>query len=301
MIDLNDYFYFVHVVEQRGFSPAARLLDLPKSRLSRHINHLEERLGVRLLQRSSRQFSITEIGQAFYERARAMLDEMEAAEATIKRQSNVLSGRVRISCSVAIAQALLNDLIAQFLRKHPKVNIIQQVTNQNVDLLELGIDLAIRGHSEALPDSSLIQRRLIPAPWHMFAGQLYLDKAGAPTSPQDLSDHIGLKLGWQPASGHWNLRSADGTQASIPFNPRLCSDDMETLKHAAMQGLGIVALPAYLCRAEVASGRLHRILSEWTAGDAEVSILMPSRRGVLPAVKALQEFLIQKVPGILLR
>ncbi len=301
MIDLNDYFYFVHVVEQRGFSPAARLLDLPKSRLSRHINHLEERLGVRLLQRSSRKFAITETGQAFYERARIMLNEVEAAEAAVKRQTNVLSGRIRISCSVTVAQFLLKDLIAQFLREHPKVDIIQQVTNQNVDLVESGIDLAIRGHHEALPDSSLIQRKLIATPWHVFAGPLYLEKAGTPTLPQDLSNHSGLKLGWQPASGHWNLHHANGIQASIPFSPRLSSDDMETLKHAAIQGLGIVALPAYICRTEIASGFLHRILPEWTAGNAELSILMPSRYGVMPAVKALMEFLIQQVPGVLSR
>lgn len=300
MIDLNDYFYFVHVVEQRGFSPAARFLEVPKSRLSRHVQQLEERLGVRLIQRTSRQFAVTEIGQAFYQHARTLMDEMEAAEATVKRQTNTLSGRVRISCSVSMAQFVLKDLVARFLRENPKVDIIQQVTNQHVDLVESGIDVAIRAHSDPLPDSDLIQRKLFPAPWGLFAGQSYLDREGTPVSPQDLSRHTGLKLGWQPASGQWHLRHHNGMRASVPFNPRLCSDDMITLKHAAIDGLGIVALPAYMCRQEEAKGQLQALLPDWTAGDAEVTLLMPSRQGVIPAVKALTDFLVQEAPDIVM-
>ncbi len=293
MIDLNDYFYFVHVVEQRGFSPASRLLDVPKSRLSRHIQQLEQRLDVRLIQRTSRQFAVTDIGQVFYQHARSLIDEMEAAEATVKRQSNTLSGRIRLSCSVAMAQDFLKNLITQFLIDNPGVDIIQQVTNQHVDIVETGIDLAVRAHNGPLPDSNMIQRHLMPAPWQLFAGHSYLAKQAPPNTPQDLAQHSGLKLGWQPASGQWNLRNANQVKASIPFKPRLCSDDMKTLKQAAIDGLGIVALPAYLCQSELDRGELLRILPEWTAGDAEVTLLMPSRHGVLPAVKALADFLVE--------
>lgn len=299
MIDLNDYFYFVHVVEQKGFSPAARLLDVPKSRLSRHVQQLEQRLDARLLQRSSRQFAVTEVGQAFYQHARNMLDEMAIAEATVKRQTQTLSGRVKLSCSVSMAQFVLKDLLAQFLNQHPKVDIIQQVTNQHVDLIESGIDLAIRAHSAPLPDSDLIQRHLFPAPWGLFAGPGYLEKAGTPHSPEDLAQHSGLKLGWQPASGNWHLQHSNGMQASVPFTPRLCSDDMMTLKHAAMSGLGIIGLPAYMCRQEVNSGQLQPVLPEWSAGDAQVTLLMPSRHGVIPAVKALADFLLKEAPQLI--
>lgn len=278
MIDLNDYFYFVHVVEQRGFSPAARALDMPKSRLSRHVQQLESRLGVRLLQRTSRQFAVTDIGETFYRHARTLLDEMEAAEATVKRQTNTLAGRIRLSCSVAMAHFLLKDLVAQFLVDNPKVDIVQQVTNQHVDLVEAGIDLAIRAHTGPLPDSNLIQRKLMPATWHLFAGQAYVEQFGAPSTPNDLARYSGLKLGWQPATGHWHLRNERDMKASIPFNPRLCSDDIMTLQQAAVDGLGIVALPAYMCQGEIDSGQLVRVLPEWTAGDAELSLLMPSRR-----------------------
>ncbi len=293
MIDLNDYFYFVYVVEHRGFAPAARALDIPKSRLSRHIQQLEERLGVRLLQRTSRRFAITDVGQTFFQHARSMVDEMEAAEATVNRQSTTLAGPVRITCSVAMAQWVLQDFFLEFLSKHPKVTLIEQVTNQHVDLVESGIDLAVRAHTGPLPDSNLVQRHLMPAPWHLFAGQRYVDQFGCPETPQALMQHSGLKLGWKPASGQWQLRSTQGVDAVVPFQPRLCSDDIETLKIAAIQGLGIVALPAYLCRPELERGELVRLLPEWTAGDAEVSLLMPSRRGVMPAVSALADYLVK--------
>lgn len=295
-MDLNDYFYFVHVVEKRGFAAAGRALDVPKSRLSRHIRQLEERLGARLIQRTSRQFEITDAGEAFYRHARAALDEVEAAEAAVLRRTNTLSGTVRLSCSVGVAQFAIRKAISAFLRENPQVKIIQQVTNRTVDLVESGVDLAIRGHTGDLPDSSLIQSRLAQVDWHLFAGQSYLEQQGAPVSPHDLEGHAGLKLGWRPEFGHWSLRGPDETTISIPFEPRLCSDDMVTLKELSAEGVGIVALPAYVCRDDVERGRLVRLLPGWTAGNAMLSLLMPSRRGQPPAVEALAGFLRDHVP-----
>ncbi len=297
-MDLNDYFYFVHVVEKRGFAPAGRALGVPKSRLSRHVQQLEDRLEARLIQRTSRQFAVTDVGETFYRFARAALDEVEAAEAAVKRQTNTLSGQVRLTCSVGMAQFALRDVLVPFLVDNPKVDVVQHVTNRAVDLVEGGFDMAIRAHTGPLPDSSLIQRRLAPAPWHLFAGPTYLERAGIPTSPESLDGHTGLKLGYKPERGSWALRGPDGVTATVPYQPRLCSDDMVTLKDAATSGLGIVGLPAYICRDDVASGRLLRVLPEWTAGDAEISLLLPSRRGVMPAVQALAEHLQEAYPHV---
>ncbi|MEA1942286.1 MAG: LysR substrate-binding domain-containing protein [Pseudomonadota bacterium] len=295
-MDLNDYFYFVHVMEKRGFAPAARALGVPKSRLSRHIRQLEDRIGARLIQRTSRQFIVTDAGEAFYRHARAALDEVDAAEAAVRRTVNRLSGQVRLSCSVGIAQFALRETISRFLSENPGVDVIQHVSNQPVDLVEAGIDLAVRGHAGPLPDSSLIQSRLAPVVWHLFAAPSYLDSAGAPSTPDDLGHHAGLKLGWRPDSGQWTLDGPDGMSAAIPFRPRLCSDDMVTLKQAAADGLGIVALPAYVCREDVELGRLVRLLSDWSAGNAQLSLLMPTRRGMPVAVQALADFLRLEVP-----
>ena len=297
-MDLNDYFYFVHVVEKRGFAPAGRALGVPKSRLSRHIRQLEEHLGARLIQRTSRRFTITDAGNAFYRHARAALNEVAAAEAAVRRQANTLSGTVRLSCSVGVAQFAISPALSRFMAANPKVKIVQQVTNQTVDLVEAGIDMAIRGHADPLPPSSLIQSRLAPVVWHLFAGPSYLDSAGTPARPEDLETHTGLKLGWRPETGNWSLRGPGDTHVSIPFTPLLCSDDMVTLKQCAADGQGIVALPAYVCREDVARGKLVRVLPDWTAGDAQLSLLTPSRRGHPPAVKALSAFLRDHVPGI---
>ena len=295
-MDLNGFYYFVHVVEKKGFAPAGRALDIPKSRLSRGIQQLEAQLKVRLIQRTSRQFEVTDAGKAFYQHARSALDEVEAAKAAIERHSNTFSGKIRLGCSVGMAQFAIKDIVSRFLTRHPEVEIIQQLTNQPVDLIEAGLDLAIRAHTGPLPDSSLIQRHLAPARWGLFASPTYLAEAGTPKAPEQLAGHAGLKLGWKPEAGHWTLKGPDGSDFSLAYKPRLCSDDMVTLKHAASAGLGIIGLPAYVCRDDVKVGRLVRVLPEWTAGDADISLLMPSRQGVIPVVSEFAKFLRKELP-----
>ena len=295
MIDLNDYFYFVHVVEKRGFSPAATALNMPKSRLSRHVAKLEERLATKLIQRTSRQFNVTESGQIFYRHARALLDEMEAAEAAIQTRKISLSGRVTLSCSVGVAQFAIRELILAFLNDNPKVEVVQQVTNQAVDLVSSGIDLAIRGHIDALPDSSVIQRHLATVSWHLFASPEYLSNSGIPESPYDLFKRKSLKVGWQPATGHWTLQNSEGVKTSVPFSPQYCSDDMGTLKQAAIEGLGLVSLPAYVCRREIDEGTLVRVLPDWITGKAQLSLMMPSRTGQPASVKVFADYLLENL------
>ncbi|HBP16359.1 MAG TPA: LysR family transcriptional regulator [Planctomycetes bacterium] len=295
-MDLNDYLYFVHVVEQRGFTAAGRFLGVPKSRLSRHVQQLEDRLGVRLIQRTSRQFVVTDVGAVFYRHAREALDDIEAAEAEVKRQTNTLSGQVRVSCSVGMAQFALAELVTDFLVDHPRIDVIQNVTNERIDLVEAGIDIALRGHASLLPDSSLILHRVARTPWYLFASPAYLERTDEPLTPAELEGHSGLKVGWKPEVGQWSLRGPDDLRAAVSFRPRLCSDDMSTLKRAAAAGLGIVALPGYVCRREVEGGDLVRVLPDWIAADAQLSTLMPTRRGLLPAVKAFADYLHRELP-----
>jgi len=295
-MDMNGYFYFVQVVEKKGFAPAGRALNIPKSRLSRHVSQLEDRLGVRLIQRTSRQFKVTEMGEAIYQHARKAVDEIEAANTAIEENSNMLIGKVRMTCSVGMAQFALSPLVIRFLKSHPRVEIIQQVTNQTVDLIGTGVDMAIRAHAAPLPDSTLIHRRLATVTWGLLASQSYLEQAGTPMTPEDLDGHAGLKLGWKPDTGHWVLRASDGSTFSKPYQPLLCSDDMVTLKQAASAGLGIVGLPLYTCRDELRVKRLVRVLPDWTAGNAEISLLMPSRQGVPPTVSRFANFLRDELP-----
>ncbi len=288
-VDLNDYYYFVHVIEKGGFSRASEALGIPKSRLSRHIAQLEKRLDTILIQRTTRQLKITELGEVFYERARAAVNQVELAEAELKRKKNVLSGQVTLSCSVGVAHFALKELITRFMTDNPQITVLQQVTNQSIDLIASGIDIAIRGHTGSLPDSSLIQRPLAVVEWGLFASPDY--PIYEIFTPKDLAHHQTLALGWQAQSDIWRLQHKSKTQELVQIVPRLRSDDMGTLKEAARLGLGIVALPAYTCRDELASGQLIRILTDWNAGKAKLSLMMPQRGGYTATVAALKEFL----------
>lgn len=297
-IDLNDYFYFMHVVEKGGFTQASKFLGIPKSRLSRHIAQLEERLDTILIQRTTRQSKLTETGEMFFQRARAVVDQVELAEAEVKRTKNTLTGNVTLSCSVGVAQFALKELIARFMADNPQVSVFQQVTNQNIDLIASGVDMSIRGHSDPLPDSTLIPRLLAVVEWSLFASPGYLANKDPIVTPKDLKNHQSLSLGWQVTGDIWKLEHENGTKENVPITPRLRSEDMSTLKKAASDGLGIVALPAYTCRDELENGQLAKVLPAWHAGRASLSLVMQRRSGFAAPVVALQEFLQAEFAGI---
>ena len=298
-MDLNDAFYFVQVVEKGGFSAAARALHIPKSRLSRRVRQLEDDLGVRLLQRTSRIVTTTEVGKEYYRHARDALARFEIAETAVRRKTNTIEGTVTVSCSVGMAQFGLAQILPRFLQDNPGVTVLQRASNQMEDLIKGGIDVAIRGHMENLPDSSLIQTRLARVDWHLFCSPDFRDTLDQCVDPTALADHPALVLGRPGTTHQWVLTDGDGQTASVPCRVRFASDDMSTLKNAAALSLGLVALPAYVCRSEVEAGSLMRVLPGWTAGRPQISLLMPSRRGLLPAFEAFLDRLKQEMPAVL--
>ena len=298
-MDLNDAFCFVQVVEKGGFSAASRALNIPKSRLSRRVKQLEEYLGVRLLQRTSRVVTTTDIGKEYYRLAQEALDRFEAAETAIRRKTNHIEGTVTVSCSVGMAQFALDQILPRFLQDNPRVTVVQQASNEIEDLVKGGIDVAIRGHMDNLPDSSLIQVRLAHVEWHLFCSSEYRDSLAPAEEPAVLAHHPALVLGRPRGTHQWMLADRDGQTASVPCQVRLASDDMTTLKRAAAISLGIAALPSYVCRPEVDAGTLVRILPGWTAGRPQISLLMPSRRGQLPAFEAFVDYLKRELPTVL--
>jgi DNA-binding transcriptional LysR family regulator len=296
MLDLNDHHYFVQAVDHGGFAAAGRALDIPKSTFSRRVIELESRLGVRLIERTSRSFVATDVGRAFYRHAKAMLIEAEAAENVVMRRLAEPSGTIRITCSFGMAR-FLSELLGRFLTEYPKVNLIQYTTNNNVDLVEEGFDVGVRGHGGPLPDSELIQRRLADTPWHAFAAPAYLKEAGVPTQPAELTSHATVALGSGVEHLAWQL-SRNGESIVVPIEPRMQSSDMATLKAFAIAGLGIVSLPAYVAREQVATSMLQRVLPEWITQRAQITLVTPSRRGQLPSVRALIDFLVAEFPRI---
>ncbi|MEO3480066.1 LysR substrate-binding domain-containing protein [Phaeobacter sp. CAU 1743] len=298
-MDLNQAYYLVHVVEKQGFSAAARTLGIPKSRISRQVKALEDTLGTRLLNRDSRHMSLTEAGEAYYRHAKMALECMVAAEAAVRQDKDALEGSVTLSCSVGVAQFALGRILPRFLADNPRVALRLQAANDYADMIGDGIDLAIRGHAKLLPDSGLIQRHITEVPWHLFASPDMAQQVGVSASPTDLDGLPGLALGWRPGGSSWSLIGPDGSTASVPYPARLRSDDMAILKQAASEGLGLVALPAYVCAEDIAAGRLCRVLPDWTAGAPEISLLMHERRGNPPQVDALAGFLRRELPTVM--
>jgi DNA-binding transcriptional LysR family regulator len=298
MLDLNDFFYLVQVVDRGGFTAAGRTLRIPKSTLSHRIQRLETSLGVRLLNRTSRRFGVTDAGSEFYRHAVTMLREAELAESAIRHRLNEPTGTVRCTAAIATMQFAMRGLLADFLIRHPKVNVVAHANDQFVDIVGKSFDVAIRAHSDPLPDSTLVQRMLTPAPWFLFAGTAYVDASGPISSPRDLAKHASLFMMRTGVSPVWRLRrpGGRGEEVVVPLKPRLLMDDMLSLKQAAVRGLGVVALPGYVCRDELKSGVLRQVLPGWTAGNSTLTALMPYRQGLLPSVRAFVEHLAAEFP-----
>lgn len=298
VLDLNNFFFFVQVVDRGGFTAAGRTLRLPKSTLSHRVQQLETHLGVRLLNRTSRRFGMTNAGEEFYRHAVSMLREAEQAETAIRHRLTEPVGSVRCTAAVATAQFAMCDMVADFLIRHPKVDLTLHVTDEMIDIVGENYDVAIRAHSDPLPDSTLVRRKLAPAPWYLFAGPKYLEATKPPKTPQDLTKHPALfmmRTGFAPA---WRLRHSDKGKEEIvgPLKPRLLSDDMIGLKEAAIAGLGIAALPGYVCRQELNAGSLRRVLPSWIADDTTITALIPYRQGLLPAVRVFLDHLAAGFP-----
>ena len=289
MLDLNDLSYFARVVEHGGFAPAARALGIPKSKLSRRVAALEDRLGVRLIQRSSRSFSVTEIGQEFHAHCVAMLVEADAAVDAIEQARSEPRGVVRVSCPVALLNFQFGALFARFLMAHPRVTLHIESTNRRVDVTAEGIDIAIRVRFPPLAPTDLVMRRLDESTQCLVAGPAL--GAASVATPADLAGLPGLDLGPPRGAAEWRLDHADGRSAVVPFRPRLVTDDMAALREAALAGAGVAQLPTMMIWRDLQAGTLLPLLSEWRPASGIVHAVFPSRRGLLPSVRALLDFL----------
>jgi DNA-binding transcriptional LysR family regulator len=298
MLDLNDMYYFVQVVDHKSITAAARALALPKSTISHRVNQLEAQLGVRLINRTSRQFAVTEIGAEFYAHARSMLQEALAAESVVRQRMLSPSGLVRISTAVATAQFALRSVLPRFCERFPKVRLMERLSDVEVDVVADGFDIAIRAHGQPLQDSTLIQRPLAPTPWMLFSSPGFFDGAKMPEGPDDIAERRTLFMLRDGVPHEWHLRRGE-TVRTVRIAPVLMTSCMLTLKDAAVAGLGIVALPGYVCKEELAAGRLMRVLPEWTCGDAQLTALVPFGQNQLPSVRALLDFLVAEIPPLL--
>lgn len=289
--DLNDLFYFAQVVDHQGFAPASRALGIPKSKLSRRVGVLEERLGTRLIQRSTRHFSVTEIGQSYYAHCKAMLVEADAAQQAIDLTRSEPQGIVRVTCPVALLHARIGAMIADFMAAYPKVTVHLEATNRRVDVIAERIDVAIRVRVPPLSDSDLVMRTLATRAWCLLASPALLAGHPMPAVPADVAQLPTLDWGPPQATHSWRLQGPESASVEIRHTPRLVTDDMLALRLAALAGVGAVALPSMVVEDELKQGRLVMLVPDWRPKGGVIHAVYPSRRGLLPAVRALIDFL----------
>ena len=294
-IKLNDLFYFVQVVDNRGFAAAARALGIPKSTLSKRVAELEKDLGIRLIQRTTRHFGMTEAGEDFHRHAAAAILEAEAAEDVVKRRLAEPRGLVRISASMATIQMALADLLPELAKLYPKIQIALVATSRYVDLVQEGIDLAIRAHSDSLPDSVYIQHRLGYAPNYLVASPSYLAVHSNPDSPEDINSHFGIVPENTGTEIRWSLRDGSGNMKFVQPMPKLFTDDPFMIVNAALAGMAIANIPHGLAQPHIESGRLIRLLPSWEMEGASTTLLMPYRRGQLPSIRVVVDFLAERM------
>ncbi|MBU1211545.1 MAG: LysR family transcriptional regulator [Alphaproteobacteria bacterium] len=291
MQDLNDLYYFTQVVEHAGFAAAGRALGVPKSKLSRRILGLEERLGIRLLQRSTRKLTVTDIGQEYYRHCVAMLVEAEAAQEAIDRSRSGPQGLIRISAPPALVCFDIGPVIARFMAAHPRVTVDLESTSRRVDVIGEGIDIAIRVRFPPFEDSDLAMRVLGDSPQRIVGSPKLIAELPKPIRPADLDSLPSLGLGPLNRDHVWRLAGPEQADVRIPYKPRLVTDDMSQLLHAATEGVGAVQLPNIVADATIASGGLVNLLPDWTPTPGQVQAIFASRRGLLPSVRALLDHL----------
>ncbi|MCG7802278.1 LysR family transcriptional regulator [Enterobacter asburiae] len=294
MQDLNDFVWFVKVVDYGGFAAAGRALDLPKSRLSRRIAQLEVRLGVRLIHRTTRQFTVTEVGQTFYQHCKAMMVEAEAAEEAVAALQAEPRGVVRITCPITLLHVHVGPMLARFMARYPGISLQLEATNRRVDLVGEGVDIAIRVRPRPFDDSDLVLRVLADRGHCLVAGPALIQRLGEPVVPSELSAWPGLSMNEGKHIHKWALSGPGRAKAEIHYHPRLITTDMLALREAAMAGIGVVQLPILMVKDQLASGELVRVLNAWEPRREVIHAVYPSRRGLLPSVRTLVDFLTEE-------
>ena len=289
MRDLNDFQFFAAVVEHRSFSAAARELGIPKSRVSRRVALLEERLGVRLIERSTRSLNVTEVGQQVYDHARAAIEQADAVEDVALRMRAEPRGLVRISCPLGLKELISRGLPA-FLASNPLLRVQIIITNRRVDLIQEGIDIAVRVRERLDTDADLQLKRIGSSKRIVVAAPQLLGKIGQPAAPSDLARFPILHQQEQAEPSVWALTNDAGEQKTIDLKPRLATGDFGILIDAAREGLGVALLPRANCAGELMSGELVRVLLDWSAAEGILHLVFTSRRGMLPGVRAAIDF-----------
>lgn len=294
MKDLNDLYYFAKVVEYEGFSNASNELGITKSLLSRRVFELENRLGVKLLNRTTRKVAVTEVGKIYYQHCKAMIIEAETADEAIEILSSEPTGTIKISCPTNLLHINISQMLNKFLGLYPKVKLHVEATNRKVDLINERYDIAIRIRPFPLKDSDLIVRNLAISRQFIVGSPNFLYQHFAIKTPEELNKFPILMMESFTSEHSWSLFNSNNDSFTVKTEPRITTTDLSALHLATLDGLGISKLPDLIISKDLEEGRLIKVLPEWEPRPELIHLAYTSRRGLLPSVKALIDFLISE-------
>ena len=289
--DLNNLYFFTRVADFGGYTAAAEALGMQTSKLSRRVGALESELGVRLLNRTTRKLSLTEAGKTFHRHCVALIAEAEAAKDAINQTLSSPRGVVRVSCPTGLLQGGVADILGRYLTAHPQVHIALEATNRRVDVVDEGFDIAIRVRVPPLDDSELAMRSFGPSEMILLGSPALVAAHGQPQALTDIERMPTLSTGIVGEECIWRFVDTDSKPAELIHSPRLSTDDLYTLRRAALRGVGVACLPALLVTDDLSSGALVRLLPSLSSRSGVVHAVFPSRRGMVPAVRSLLDFL----------
>jgi DNA-binding transcriptional LysR family regulator len=298
MEDLNDIYFFASVVRYRGFSAAARIIGVEKTRLSRRIAALEKRLGVRLLQRTTRALALTEAGQRFFERCVATVEEAQEAYDSVAQLRREPAGIVRLSSPVLLAQRCLAHALPGYMKANPKVLVYVEATDRTVNVIEERFDIAIRAKPVIEDVAGLIAKTLGHSQRVLVVSPAFLNQFGRPESPADLPSFHTVASTDDAFDGgaRWDLTDTDNWAQQITLKPRLVTSDLRTRLQAAIHGIGIALLPEQVISAPLKEALVERVLPNWAGAKNILHLVYPTPRGMLPSVRSLIDYLLIEVP-----
>lgn len=286
---------FIAVVECGSFVQAARRTHTSNAAISRYIQELETYLGVRLLQRSTRKIALTDIGRDYYQRIKQILTDLDDADSTVGANNASLAGTIRINAPLSFGTRYLAPLWGEFMEQHPSISLDIELTDRRVDLLEEGIDLAIR--IGKLADSSLVSRRLATCHSILCAAPSYIAKYGQPKTPEDLSQHQVISFATAVNADAWHLFSPTGEEKIISVKPRMHTNNGDTIRAVVLAGQGIAIQPTFIVAGDIQAGNLVTFLPHWSGPTFGIHALYPSRKHLSLKVKTLIDYLTQQLAG----
>ena len=286
---------FVRVVEHGSFAKAAERLGISTSACSRHVADLEAHLGSRLLNRTTRRLSLTETGQAFFERSVQVLSDLDDAEQFVAQSAKAPRGTLKVTCSNNFGTRHLAPAIADFLLLHPDMKVDVSLSERIVDLVDEGFDLAVR--IGQIGSQNLVAKKLGETELIACASPDYLRRHGTPKSPADLAKHNCMIYTSTPSQGQWRFRDSKGNDESFRIAGNLSCNSADLLMAAALQGAGIVYEPNFILGPAVRDGRLVQIFTDYAAPTADIWAVYPTRRHLSAKVRSFVDFLVQRFAG----